>query len=197
LPYLTMSDNKEIEIQVRIENNVNLFLFLHKEAKFIGEQHQIDRYFTPAHKNFIQVRPVNEWLRLRDSSGKFSINYKNWHNEIDGKRDYCDEYETPIESLEQMEKIFGVLDMKEVVTVDKVRKLYVYQQYEIAIDSVNGLGDFVEIEYKGEIKKQTPTQITSGMVAFLKKIGCGKIARNSGGYPFQLLFPNEVVFDDQ
>ena len=60
-----MSDNKEIEIQVQIESNVNLFPFLEKEAQFIGEKHQTDRYFTPAHKNFIEPRPIKEWLRIR------------------------------------------------------------------------------------------------------------------------------------
>ncbi|MFA5828320.1 MAG: class IV adenylate cyclase [Candidatus Shapirobacteria bacterium] len=192
-----MSDNQEIEIKIQIESNINLFSFLEKEAKFIGEKHQIDKYFTPAHKNFIEPRPVKEWLRLRDSSGKFSINYKNWHYDTFGKSNYCNEYETPIESLQQLEKIFDVLDIKEVVTVDKVRKLYLYQEYEIAIDSVKNLGDFVEIEFKGNVNGRDPAEITNEMVTFLKKIDCGKISRNFVGYPFQLLFPEEVVFEEQ
>lgn len=192
-----MSDNKEIEIQVQIKNSVNLFSFLEKEADFIGEKHQIDRYFTPAHKNFIEPRPIKEWLRLRDSSGKFSINYKNWHYDANGKSNYCDEYETPIESLEQMENIISALDIKEVVAVDKFRKLYLYQEYEIAVDSIKDLGDFVEIEFKGNANNRDPAEITGEMVTFLKKIDCGKISRNFVGYPFQLLFPKEVVFEEQ
>lgn len=192
-----MSDNKEIEIQVQIKNSVNLFSFLEKEADFIGEKHQIDRYFTPAHKNFIEPRPIKEWLRLRDSSGKFSINYKNWHYDANGKSNYCDEYETPIESLEQMENIISALDIKEVVAVDKIRKLYLYQEYEIAIDSIKDLGDFVEIEFKGNANNRDPAEITGEMVTFLKKIDCGNISRNFVGYPFQLLFPKEVVFEEQ
>jgi len=134
---------------------------------------------------------------LRDSSGKYSINYKNWYYDKDGKSQYCDEYETAIESKDQLNKIFSVLDIKEVVTVDKIRKLYLYQDYEIAIDSIKGLGDFVEIEYKGKIVNQKPADITKEMISFLKKIGCGKITRNYVGYPFQLLFPREVVLEEQ
>lgn len=192
-----MSQDKEIEVRVRIESSENLFLFLQNKAEFTGEKHQIDKYFVPAHKDFTKQRPVSEWLRLRDSSGKLSINYKNWHFEKDGKSHYCDEYETAVESIEEIEKIFKVLGMKQVVVVDKVRKNYRYRDYEFAIDSVKGLGDFVEIEYKGDTTGLSPDKVAGEMIDLLKKIGCGKITRDYVGYPFQLLFPKEVVSEEQ
>jgi predicted adenylyl cyclase CyaB len=192
-----MDGDKEIEIQVQIEDSSNLFAFLKEKAHFTGEKHQIDKYFIPTHRDFTKVRPVKEWLRLRDSSGKFSINYKSWHFEPDGKSNYCDEYETPIDSIEQLEKIFSVLDITEIVVVDKTRRTYLYQNYEFAIDSIKGLGDYVEIEYKGIVGDQKESDITSDMLSFLKTVGCGKIKRNYTGYPFQILFPDEVVFEEQ
>lgn len=189
-------DNKEIEIQVQIENSRKLISFLKKEAKFIGKQHQIDKYFTPAHKNFTKVRPIKEWLRLRDSSGEFSINYKNWHHEKNGKGHFCDEYETKVEDMKQMENIFKSLNMKPTVTVDKIRKTYLYKNYEISIDSIKRLGDFVEIEYKGKQTKKSPKDITKEMVAFLKNLNCGKILINYVGYAFQCLFPKEVKVEE-
>ncbi len=36
-----------------------------KNAEFLGEQHQVDEYFTPPDRDFTAERPVNEWLRLR------------------------------------------------------------------------------------------------------------------------------------
>ncbi|GAI26198.1 unnamed protein product, partial [marine sediment metagenome] len=54
----------EIEIQVKIENSKPLIEFLEKNADFRSENHQIDEYFSPAHRDFIGVRPVKEWLRL-------------------------------------------------------------------------------------------------------------------------------------
>lgn len=95
-----------------------------------------------------------------------------------------------------MENIFKVLDMKPVVTVDKTRKIWVYKDYEIAIDSVVGLGDSVEIEYKGK-SNGNPARITSEMTAFLKQFNPGKITRNYVGYPFQLMFPQEVIYEEQ
>ena len=190
-------DDIEIEIQVKIKNSKPLQEFLERSANFKEESHQIDRYFLPPHRNFIEVRPVNEWLRLRNSDGKYSINYKNYHRDKNGKGHYCDEYETRIEKLIPLEKILKVLDFKLLVEVDKIRKIWEYKNYEIAVDSVKGLGDFVEIEYIGEDKKIDPKKLTEEMINFLKDVGCVQIKRDYVGYPFQLLFPDEVKFEEQ
>lgn len=187
----------EIEIQVNIENSKSLINFLEKNADFQKESHQIDEYFSPSHCNFIGVRPINEWLRLRNSDGKYSINYKNWHRDKDGKSYHCDEYETKIEDLTQLKKILEALNFKSLVNVDKIRRVWKYKDYEIAVDLVKGLGDFVEIEYIGKEEKVDPKKITEEMVNFLKSVGCGQIKRNYVGYPFQLLFPEEVRYEDQ
>lgn len=190
-------ENIEIEIQVKIENGKPLLEFLEKNAEFQGEKHQIDEYFSPVHRNFLEKRPIAEWLRLRNADGNFSINYKNWHLDKDKKSNYCDEYETKIESLDKVKKIFNVLDFKPVVTVDKIRKIYTYKDYEISIDSVKELGDFVEIEYMGDDEKPDPAKITQEMANFLKELNLGKIEKNYVGYPFMLLFKDEVEFEVQ
>ena len=189
-------NNIEIEIQVNVENLKPLIRFLKSNAVFQAEKHQVDEYFSPIHKDFLSVRPVSEWLRLRSASGLFSINYKNWHHEKDNKSYYCDEFETKIGSIEQFRKILSALNFRSIVTVDKLRKIYTYKDYEVAIDSVKDLGDFVEIEYIGKSSKANPKKITSEMVEFLKKTGCGKIKINYGGYPDLLLFPKEVKYEE-
>jgi len=193
---MSNAGDKEIEIQVQIEHSKDLISFLKKKAKFIGKERQIDKYFSPKHRDFLKVRPVVEWLRLRDSSGKLSINYKNWHVDKEGRSHFCDEYETPIGSIKQLESIFAPLGINQITVVDKTRKIYMYKNYEVSIDSIKGLGDFVEIEYKGKLGKKKPTDITKEMVKFLKDLNCGKISRNYVGYPFQLLFPKEVKIEE-
>lgn len=191
------NSNIEIEIQVNIENPKLLIEFLKKNGDFQSEKHQVDEYFSPAHRDFLAVRPVKEWLRLRDADGKYSINYKNWHFDKNGKSHYCDEFETKIEGIEQVRKILAALNFKSVVVVDKLRKIWTHKEYEVAIDSVRSLGDFVEIEYIGKDEKVDPKKITEGMIDFLKKIGCEKITRNYVGYPFLMLFPKEVKYEIQ
>ncbi len=190
-------ENIEIEIQVNIENSKLLIEFLEKNADFQSENHQIDQYFSPAHRNFLEPRPMHEWLRLRDSNGKYSINYKNWHFDDTGRSYYGDEHESKIEDLKQVKEILEALDFKMCVEVDKLRKIWICKDYEVAVDSVRELGDFVEIEYKGNDKNADPKKITEEMINFLKEIGVGEIKRNYVGYPFQLLCPNEVKWEEQ
>jgi len=194
--YKIAMDNVEIEIQVNVENSKPLLGFLEKNADFQKENHQTDEYFSPVHRNFIEIRPVKEWLRLRDSDGKYSITYKNWYSDENGKGQHCDEYETGIDDLNQVKKILEVLDFKSIVTVDKLRKTWTYKDYEIDVDSIKGLGDFVEIEYIGKDEGTDPKKIAEEMVSFLKDVGCGKIKRNYVGYPFQLLFPEETKYEE-
>lgn len=190
-------NNIEIEIQAKVEKLGPLMRFLKAKAVFQAEKHQVDEYFSPIHKDFLSIRPVSEWLRLRNADGRFSINYKNWHHEENNKSYYCDEFETKIESTEVAKKILSALNFKPIVIVDKLRKIYAYKDYEVAIDSVRGLGDFVEIEYIGKNTKADPKKITSGMIDFLKKVGCGEIKINYSGYPYLLLFPKEVKYENQ
>lgn len=181
----------EIEIQVQVEKIKDLLKFLKKNAKLEGKERQIDSYYTPAHRNFLKTKPIKEWLRIRSSSGKYSVNYKNWYYNKDGTSDYCDEFETEIKDIKALEKMFSALNMKSLTVVDKTREVWRYKDFEIAIDSVKNLGDYLEIEFKGKPNGKSPKEINDEMVKFLKEQNCGKIYRNYGGYPFKLLFPRQ------
>ena len=186
--------NKEIEIQVELQNIKPLRDFLEERGKFLYESHQIDEYYTPAHRDFAAKKPVSEWLRIRREDQKpSSITYKKWHYDADGRNMcFCDEYETEIGDGGQMQKIFEALDLKRVTRVDKKRRCYTFKDYEIAIDEVKNLGSFVELEYKSE-KEAEPDQIIKEMVSFLKTLNVGKILKNEVGYAYQCMFPNEVI----
>jgi adenylate cyclase class 2 len=192
---LRFMNDKEIEIQARISDVKKLESFLKLKAKFKGKKYQKDEYYSPPHRNFLAKKPVVEWLRLRESKLN-SVTYKNWHYDKDGKSQFCDEYETDINDINQLRKIFKVLDIKPIIIVEKTRKIWDYKDYEVAIDSVTNLGNFVEIEYKGSDQSASPKSITDGMIKFLKQVGCKKIERNFVGYPFMLLYPEEQVFEE-
>ena len=137
-------ENIEIEIQVRIERSDTLLKFLESEAKFISENKQVDEYFTPVHKNFVSIKPIEEWFRLREENGEYTINYKKWHYE-NGIGIYADEYETSVGEKELARKIFLALDLRPLVVVNKTRKKFLFNDYEVAFDNVIGLGNFVEV----------------------------------------------------
>jgi adenylate cyclase class 2 len=185
----------EIEIQVKVSNTKKLINFLKKNGKFIGEIKQIDFYYTPKHRSFVDVRPVKEWFRLRTTPNHSSITYKNWKYTRSGKSWHCDEYNTKIENPSQFKKILEVLNFKLLSKVSKNRKKWRCKNFEISIDKVSGLGEFVEVEYRGR-KKLKVKDAVSSMVSFLKEQKCGRIQRNNGGYPYMLMFPKEVKFED-
>ena len=185
----------EIELQAKIEHTAPLLAFLEREGKFQHEKHQVDEYFTPAHRDFLAKRPVEEWFRLRNAGGAYFINYKKWHFDSEGRGLYVDEFETKLENGHMARKILASLELKPVVIVEKVRKTWRYADYEICLDSVKGLGDFVEIEYMGGREASEHKAILDEMIAFLKKLGCGKIEINYSGYPALLLFGREGRFD--
>lgn len=183
----------EIEIQARVEKRDALETFLEAEASFVSEKRQIDEYFTPAHRNFLDMKPIQEWFRLRDEGGTYSMNYKKWHYNTEGIGEYADEFETVIDDIESARKILAALDCTPLVRVDKLRKKWMWNDYEVALDKVKGLGDFVEIEHKGT-EAVDPKKTAEAMVGFLKAHDCGKIELNNGGYPYLLLFPGEAHY---
>ena len=200
------NNNVEIEIQAKLAKIKPLLAFLKKKGKLVGKKRQKDYYFSPEdkEKDFLKVRPVVEWLRLRDArldsakraDGKLSVNYKYWHHNKNGRSYFSDEYETEIGSIEQGEKILKALKFRPIATVSKVRQIWNYKDYEIAVDKVKSLGDFVEIEYMSSAKSAFAKKIGDEMIKFLKDLGCGKIELSWQGYPFQLLFPEEVEYEE-
>lgn len=187
--------NVEIEIQVKIENPNPLLDLMEKEGQFISEEKEIDEYFTPAHKDYREARPLIEWLRLRNDDGKYTTCYKNWHKDKNNKTHHCDEIEVEIKDFDEMRKLYLALGCKPIVKVNKIRKKYLWGNYEIALDEVEGLGSSAEIEYKGQTDKK-PAEITDEMIRFLKNLKVGKILRSFQGYAFILMFPDEAIFEE-
>lgn len=106
----------------------------------------MDRYYQPTYRRFLKSsdETINEWLRIGIRENKKILNYKNWHQSM-----YCDEYEVEIDDEDNLNKIFLILGLEEIALVDKKRKTYIYQdKYEIALDAVEKLGNFIEIEVK-------------------------------------------------
>ncbi len=177
----------EIELQAQVENTAPLLALLEKEGKFMYANNQRDQYFTPAHRDFLEADPIEEWLRLRDADGAYTLNYKKWHFDDQKKGLYADEYETKIESIEIGEKILEALDTKPIIVVEKKRKAWKHKDYEVCLDSVKGLGEFVELEYIGAQGATDHKEIIDGMIKFLKDLGCGTLTLNHSGYPALLL----------
>lgn len=72
----------EIEIKFPLLNVEEVIKTLNKEGKLLSKDvFQKDTYFTPIHRNFLDVKYPFEWLRLRESKKGTFITYKHFYPE--------------------------------------------------------------------------------------------------------------------
>lgn len=141
-------NNMEIELRAKIAD-LNLLekkmqsLQELKEKKI--EERQVDIYFK--HDKEIEERMV---IRIRK-------NYKNNQALLTfkGKSKHKDDiawedFDTPIEDSEKLEKFLINNGYEYFCLIDKVRQSFSYKDFEINIDNIRDLGLFVEIEKQGD-----------------------------------------------
>ncbi len=181
-------DDIEIEIKIKITEKEfkNAINYLEKNGEFKGVKQNIDEYFMPAHKNYLEPKYPYEWLSIRERGEETIINYKHWYPEEEEISKYCDEYELKVEGAEKARKLFSAIGIEPLVTVNKKRKKYLLdKKYEIVLDEVKDLGFYVEIEADVEVGDVDETREQLFKVA--EKIGITTKEEDMRGYPYRLL----------
>lgn len=187
--------NKDIEIEIKLplKNGDDVKKFLNKKARLISKDVlQRDTYYVPAHRDFFQVKYPYEWLRLRESGKGASINYKHFHPENVRATEYCDEYESNIDNVGALKKIFKSIECKEAVVVEKVRTTWMYDDVEIVVDDVRGLGSFIEL--KATTYFDSPKEGKEFLFSKLEELNAIVGEEDLRGYPFRLLEKQGYVF---
>jgi adenylate cyclase class 2 len=180
-----MSD-VEIELKLPLKNRKEVEALLNKLADFKHKSFQHDAYYNAPHRDFLENSDnVNEWFRVRLSEGEAQINYKDFQPHDAKIKTHCIEYEANVDSEDQLNKILEALNFVRLIDVKKLRKAWHYLDTEVSIDSVENLGDFIEIEYKG-----SHTDVDTArdhLFAVLKKLGAKTGELDTRGYPYLLL----------
>ena len=175
--------NVEIEIKVKIFDVNELREKIKKEAKLVKTIHQVDEYYGPPHKVFFKENPKenDEYLRIRTQENKKIIGY---YKVIDAGN-HSEEYEVDIGDAKIMKEILKKLDFISVVTVDKKREVYEVDGFELCIDSVKDLGNFLEIEAKKDFG--SPEKSIAGCKKLLKALNIKHEEVIGLGYPDLIL----------
>jgi adenylate cyclase class 2 len=144
----------EIEIKTRSADNGNVERrLLEKGATLLGEHDQVDQYFNHPCRDFAKT---DEALRLRkDTKGR--ITYKG--PKVDRFTKTREEIEMNIDDMDKMALILLRLGFRQVAKVSKKRKEYLLDGVTVSLDSVVGLGDFVELEVQGEDAEEGRSRI--------------------------------------
>lgn len=170
----------EIKIKITEEDYHRLENLMDQNAKYLKEIHHLDTYYSPKNDSFLKEDRIVDWLRIGERGGKKILNYKHWYDV------HCDEYEVEINDSSNLEKIFNALKIEKVAVVDKIRRTYFYQdKYEVALDQVQKLGYFIEIEikkYQSNIMEEYDSLLK---VAQSLHLNLNNIDRR--GYPYYLL----------
>ncbi|MGC8629540.1 MAG: class IV adenylate cyclase [Thermoplasmata archaeon] len=144
-----MENSIEIEIKAKvesikeIENRLTELKALFKE-KTVEEDH----YYQHPCRDF---QRTDEALRIRISGNRYFVTYKG--PKIDKDTKARAELEIKIDNPEPYNRLFEQLGFKEAGMVLKTRKTYTFRDCSIMLDSVNELGEFVEIECFGNFEE--------------------------------------------
>jgi len=160
----------EVEIRAKIEdiNSIKEHLDL-IDAQFVNNIKQVDRIF--GHPKFLdkETKIIEGGLsaRIRQVNNSSKLEFKEIVREGGGFeiKANLDNVDSGIELLEK-------LDFNEAFTVSKIRDVYKYNDFEIAIDRVEQLGNFIEIE-KMVNSKEEVSQAREDCMELLDKISSG------------------------
>lgn len=135
------------------------------DANRIGKKIQKDIYYQAPHRDF---KKTDEALRIRREDEETYLTYKG--PKIDEETKTREEIEINLEDFGKMDSILESLGFKKSETVEKQRELYSLDEYKIALDKVEGLGEYIEIEIitdtedKYEEKKDNALNILEKLV---------------------------------
>jgi len=164
--------NSLIEVEIRAK--VGDFDAIKQRFKEIGisfvkSERQMDKIFG-AKKFLDSEHKIVEGgivARIREIDDKIKLEFKEISREKGGIELSC---EAP--NIEMAVKMLEKLDFEEAFTIKKDREVYSYQNFEICLDEVEQLGNFIEIE-KMVNSKEEMDAAREECVNLLKQISPG------------------------
>jgi len=140
---------KEIEVLVEVYDDILSIKNIFEKFDYKGLKNTIDEYYYDPKRDTLKPDKDNQLshcLRVRSKNNEYSITYKDdvFDN---GKWLYSNEYETKVESIAMIKKIFNKLGLVRFIEINNKKETYTYNNYEIVIEEVKDLGIFMEVEY--------------------------------------------------
>lgn len=138
---------REIEIKAKLPDKQGLLQRLQDAGVRVSEPviHR-DRVFGPSGVDGADGDNSAPWLRLRtETSGGVTRNIFTLKKSVTSQMDSI-EHETVVENDDELLKIIGHIGFEPFSDLTKTRQTAKYGNIELCIDTVDGLGDFVEAE---------------------------------------------------
>lgn len=158
----------EVEVKAKVENLGQVReKLVQLGCQFSPPIRQEDKIFIHESINFSDLDEGTIVLRIRRSKNILLTLKKKLGNELAHI-----EREIQIDKAEEAEEMLELMSFKEVVNVNKTRSEAKYQGMTICLDSVDTLGNFIEVEKITD--KNNIDEIQEELYKFLEGIGIGK-----------------------
>lgn len=184
---------KEIEILFSLNSQIEKTLsILHDKFSFMHEHKIIDTYYLI--KSSKELQPDNEYklsasLRVRQKSNNGYLTYKKDYFDESKNWLYSDEYETSIGDFDIMHNILSKIGFEVLVVVNNTKKVFNNKTYEVVIETVEGLGNFLEIELldSKHVNIESVGKIKNSMREYLNSLGIEVGEEMNAGKPELLI----------
>ncbi len=160
----------EIEVKARADEKT-LQKILDLGAVFSGEANHKDIYFSSPLRDF---KESDEALRIRIKEEGARLTYKG--PKLDGATKSRREYTVKIDSPARMKDVLEALGFSPSAEVRKRRTKYTLGEVTFALDDVEGLGSFLEIEISGGDNWEAQRE---KVLSLLAQLGLGESIRKS------------------
>jgi adenylate cyclase len=136
----------EVELKLRADHDSLQEQLTEVGAERVDSRRQVDTYYDAPHRSFAET---DEALRIRreepaDGDGVTKLTYKGPLIETASKT--REEHETAVDDDDALQGVLAGLGFEPAATVEKDRTYYEFGGYTLVLDTVDGLGEFVEIE---------------------------------------------------
>jgi len=158
----------EVELKVRADHGPVRERLERRDARHLGPVTQVDTYYDAPHRDFAET---DEALRIRreraDGDEVAKLTYKGPLLEAESKS--REEHETAVADAEAARGLLDGLGFAPAAEVRKERDRYRLDGYTVTLDSVDGLGEFVEVET--ETETDDIERAREGAAALLESLG--------------------------
>ncbi|CCQ35551.1 adenylate cyclase domain protein [Natronomonas moolapensis 8.8.11] len=156
----------EVELKVRAEHDRLRPRLESMDAAPDGTVSQVDTYYDHPVREFAET---DEALRIRretdDSGERAKVTYKG--PLVDAASKTREELETGVDDGDTMAGVLESVGFEPAATVEKRRERFRCGEYTVALDTVDGLGEFVEVETEAEAVESA----REGAVELLERLG--------------------------
>jgi adenylate cyclase class 2 len=146
----------EVEVKVEADLEAIRARLDELDAEHVDSVEQVDTYYDAPHRNFAAT---DEAFRVREErtadDAVTKITYKGPLVEDDSKT--REEFETQVGDSDTMRTIAESLGFDPAATVRKERERYAIEGFTVTLDTVDGVGEFVEVETDVETESDVET----------------------------------------